>query len=115
MTVIRRIGAAAVSAVLVGGLFTATAPAASAHRASVTMNRASCTYIGGSNHTSAWTQKVRGKCKGHAWVRLQKKNGYYSPWRHAKNFKKIRTTKGQLKKSMHKTWRKGKVYRIHHR
>ncbi|CAM3875229.1 hypothetical protein GCM10009799_29430 [Nocardiopsis rhodophaea] len=110
MTAIAR--ALAITACLV--LTTAMAPAPAPHTGWVTIHRGTCTYVGRSDHTYASTQKTRGGCLGHAWVRLQKRGGELSRWHHAPDFKRISTQTGQLSTSFHKGWGNGKVYRVRH-
>ncbi|ASU82809.1 hypothetical protein CDO52_08460 [Nocardiopsis gilva YIM 90087] len=110
MTAIARFAAITVSLALA----TAMAPAPPPHTDWVTMRRGTCTYVGRSDHTYASTQKTRGGCLGHAWVRLQRRDGALSRWHHAPGFKKISTKPGRLSTSFHKGWGNGKVYRIRH-
>lgn len=74
----KRIKAAAVVTAALAGVAVATAPA-QAHEASVDISRNGCRYIGYSNHTSAYTQKVSGNCSGHAWLRVRI-SGAISSW-----------------------------------
>jgi len=62
---------------LAGASVLGAAPPASAHAGSYSKTRGSCAYSGGlhSSHRRAWTQKDRGSCTGHAWLRVQLTDG----------------------------------------
>jgi hypothetical protein len=71
---------------LAGASVLVAAPPASAHAGSYSKTRGSCAYSGGtaSSHRRAWTQKDRGSCTGHAWLRVQLADGsvyeMHDPW-----------------------------------
>ena len=75
--------AVVVATIGLGGL-TAVQPAG-AHPGSYSKSRSGCHYSGGvaSLDDYAWTKKDSGDCAGHAWLRVQYRDGSYSPDLHA--------------------------------
>lgn len=105
--------AAAVAAAAVAGVAVSTVPA-QAHVGSVDISRGSCTYTGMSDHGYAKTEKLSGKCTGHAWLRVNW-NGNVSSWAHKAGKQEFTAPDGKgLRVSDHKSCGKCAYKNIKH-
>ncbi|SFP38755.1 hypothetical protein SAMN05421810_102436 [Amycolatopsis arida] len=82
----RKLASASLLASVVLGMTVLSAPAAHAHRGTITIHRPGCGGVveGHSNDTGTiWTHyRKQGSCKGHAWIRVKTNLGW-SSWKHA--------------------------------